>query len=143
VLGTCKCGNEPSGSIKCQEFLGYLRTIWLLKDSAPRSERQHRTKGYVHFYFTCIYLCTSARNIDFSILIHYSALVTLCILISSKYCGKQHYVIHVCNVETMCVFCEVVYRLLSIIWRICMTVLLPVLTSCSTYAYFILHKLSF
>jgi len=23
---TCECGNEPSGSIKCGEFLGYLRT---------------------------------------------------------------------------------------------------------------------
>ena len=21
VAGTCKCGNEPSGSIKCEEFL--------------------------------------------------------------------------------------------------------------------------
>ena len=25
-LGFCKCGNEPSGSIKCKEFLDYLRT---------------------------------------------------------------------------------------------------------------------
>jgi len=24
--GCCKCGNEPSGSIKCGEFLEYLRT---------------------------------------------------------------------------------------------------------------------
>jgi len=22
VMGTCECGNEPSGSIKCGEFLG-------------------------------------------------------------------------------------------------------------------------
>ena len=21
VVGTCECGNEPSGSIKCEEFL--------------------------------------------------------------------------------------------------------------------------
>ena len=26
VAGTYECGNEPSGSIKCGEFLGYLRT---------------------------------------------------------------------------------------------------------------------
>jgi len=26
VVGTCECGNEPSGSIKCGEFLDYLRT---------------------------------------------------------------------------------------------------------------------
>jgi hypothetical protein len=28
-------GNEPSRSIKCGEFLDYLRTGWLLKDFAP------------------------------------------------------------------------------------------------------------
>jgi hypothetical protein len=39
VAGTCKCGNEPSGSIKCEEFLDYLRTGELLeKDSAPWSD---------------------------------------------------------------------------------------------------------
>jgi len=26
VAGTCECGNEPSGSIKCEEFLDWLRT---------------------------------------------------------------------------------------------------------------------
>ena len=26
VVGSCKCGNEPSGSIKCEEFLAWLRT---------------------------------------------------------------------------------------------------------------------
>jgi hypothetical protein len=26
VAGTCECGNEPSGSIKCGEFLDNLRT---------------------------------------------------------------------------------------------------------------------
>jgi len=25
VAGTCECGNEPLGSIKCGEFLDYLR----------------------------------------------------------------------------------------------------------------------
>ena len=24
--GTCECGNEPSGSIICEEFLYYLKT---------------------------------------------------------------------------------------------------------------------
>jgi len=24
--GTCECGNEPSGSIECAEFLDYLKT---------------------------------------------------------------------------------------------------------------------
>ena len=26
VVGTCECGDEPSGSIKCGEFLDWLRT---------------------------------------------------------------------------------------------------------------------
>ena len=39
VMGTCECGNEPSGSIKCGEFLERLRTGRLLKnDSAPWSK---------------------------------------------------------------------------------------------------------
>jgi len=36
VEGTRECGNEHSGSIKCGEFLGWLKTGYLLKkDSAP------------------------------------------------------------------------------------------------------------
>ena len=36
---TCECGNESSGSIKCGEFLDYLRTGKLVKkDSAPWSK---------------------------------------------------------------------------------------------------------
>jgi len=36
VAGTCECRNEPSGSIKCGEFLEKLRTGEILKkDSAP------------------------------------------------------------------------------------------------------------
>jgi len=30
-IGTGECGNELLGSIKCGEFLGYLRTGYLLK----------------------------------------------------------------------------------------------------------------
>ena len=26
LAGTCDCGKEPSGSIKCGEFLNYLKT---------------------------------------------------------------------------------------------------------------------
>ena len=26
MVGTCECSNEPSGSIKCGEFIDYLRT---------------------------------------------------------------------------------------------------------------------
>ena len=39
VAGAGECGNELSGSIKCGEFLGQLRTDQLLKkDSDPWSE---------------------------------------------------------------------------------------------------------
>jgi hypothetical protein len=34
VAGTCECGNELSDSIKCGEFLDYLRNSELLKNSA-------------------------------------------------------------------------------------------------------------
>jgi len=34
--GRCECGDEPSGSIKCGEFLDYLKASWLpRKASAP------------------------------------------------------------------------------------------------------------
>jgi hypothetical protein len=35
VMGTYEYANEPSGSIKCGEFLDQLQTGWLVKDSAP------------------------------------------------------------------------------------------------------------
>ena len=39
VADACECGNEPSGSVKCGEFLDQLQTSWLLKkDSAPWSK---------------------------------------------------------------------------------------------------------
>jgi len=39
VAGTCECGNESSGSLKCREFRDWLKTDQLLKkDSAPLSE---------------------------------------------------------------------------------------------------------
>ena len=39
LVGTCECGNEPSVSIKCGEFLDRLRTGQLLKkDAAPMSK---------------------------------------------------------------------------------------------------------
>ena len=31
VSGTCECGNEPSGFIKCGELLDWLRNGWLYK----------------------------------------------------------------------------------------------------------------
>ena len=39
MAGTCKCGNEPSGSIKFGKFLDLLITVYLLKqDPAPWSK---------------------------------------------------------------------------------------------------------
>jgi hypothetical protein len=36
TIGIGECGNEPSGSIKCGEFLDLLRTCWLpKKEFAP------------------------------------------------------------------------------------------------------------
>ena len=39
MAGTCECGDEPSDSIKCMEFLDYPKTGCLLKrDPAPWSK---------------------------------------------------------------------------------------------------------
>jgi len=36
MAGARECGNKPSGSIKCGEFIDWMRTCQLLKkDSAP------------------------------------------------------------------------------------------------------------
>jgi len=32
VAEACECGNEPSHSVKCGEFLDQLQTSYLLKD---------------------------------------------------------------------------------------------------------------
>ena len=41
VADACECGDEPSGSVKCGEFLDQLQTGQLLKkDSAPWSKCQ-------------------------------------------------------------------------------------------------------
>ena len=46
MTGTCECGNELSGSIKCVEFLDQLKTDQLLnKDSAPWSEYSAKVAG--------------------------------------------------------------------------------------------------
>ena len=51
VTEACECGNEPSGSVKCGEFLDQLQTSQLLKKSAPWSKcRSHTTSsrfGYI------------------------------------------------------------------------------------------------
>ena len=36
VANACECGNEPSGSVKCGEFLDKLRTSQLLKKDSAR-----------------------------------------------------------------------------------------------------------
>jgi hypothetical protein len=38
VAGSCECGNEPSASIKCGEFLDTLITCYPLKTGAETAE---------------------------------------------------------------------------------------------------------
>ena len=49
VVGTCECANELSGSIKCGEFLDWLRTGQLLKkDSVPWSKQVSKYSALLH-----------------------------------------------------------------------------------------------
>ena len=57
MADTCDCGNEPSGSVKCGEFLDQLQTSQLLKkDSAPWSKEVS-----VLYADVCLDLCDSKR----------------------------------------------------------------------------------
>jgi hypothetical protein len=61
VASSCECGNKLSGSIKCGEFLGQLRTCSLLrKDSAPWS----------YLWVKGIYLVHVMKGIDKGLQLH-------------------------------------------------------------------------
>jgi hypothetical protein len=57
--GTCECQNDPSGSIKCGEFLDYMRTCSLhRKDCAPWNYLEHALPNDVflqHFPIRILY----------------------------------------------------------------------------------------
>ena len=51
VADACECDNEPSGSVKCGEFLDQLQTSQLLKkDSAPWSKEVYMVTCGVSCY---------------------------------------------------------------------------------------------
>ena len=54
MAGTSEWGNEPSGSIKCGEFLDYMKTGWILEnDSVPWMEPfKNHGLPFVHFQGT-------------------------------------------------------------------------------------------
>ena len=41
VVDACECGNEPSGSVKCGEFLDQLQTSQLLKQHSAACSQQY------------------------------------------------------------------------------------------------------
>jgi hypothetical protein len=45
MAGACECGNEPSGSTECGEFLDQLRNCQLFEHSAPWACRVGRSVG--------------------------------------------------------------------------------------------------
>jgi len=58
VADTCECGDEPSGSIKCGEFLDHLQTGYLLKkDSAPWSKQvwERKRKSSIWNRIFCVH----------------------------------------------------------------------------------------
>ena len=57
MADACECGNEPSGSVKCGEFLDYVQASQLLrKDSAPWS------KEYLLIIVVSYYENTAGKN---------------------------------------------------------------------------------
>ena len=53
MTGTCECANEPSGSVKCVEFLDQLRTGQLLrKDCAVWRQLTGASGKYASFMFS-------------------------------------------------------------------------------------------
>ena len=59
VTDACECGNEPSVSVKCGEFLDQLQTSQLLKkDSAPQSM-------YIYIIYMAVHDVTLSRLFDY------------------------------------------------------------------------------
>ena len=47
MAGTCECGNEPSGSIKCEEFLDWPKNGQLLnKESVAGIKYKYKISGF-------------------------------------------------------------------------------------------------
>jgi hypothetical protein len=58
---SCECGNEPPCSVKCGEFLDWLRTYQLLnKDCAPSSYLFVLYEMYKHWSTNAV--CQGAKN---------------------------------------------------------------------------------
>ena len=67
VAGTCGCGDETSGSLKCGEFLDQLRTGQLLKkDSAVRSNQvsKYCVQNIVRVQENCVYIFFCGNRIN-------------------------------------------------------------------------------
>ena len=63
MAGTCECANEPSGSIKCGEFLAWLRTGWLLRgDSAAWLVVKYFVCAMSLFSLPLLHVCSRAME---------------------------------------------------------------------------------
>ena len=49
MAGTCECGNEPSGSIKCGEFIDYLKTGLRLKKDCTAWSKGNKGFNYYNY----------------------------------------------------------------------------------------------
>jgi hypothetical protein len=50
VAGSCECGDEPSSSIKCGEFLEQLRAFWLLRKDSSSTALISCIYIYIYIY---------------------------------------------------------------------------------------------
>ena len=66
MADACECGNEPSSSVKCGEFLDQLQTSQLLKkDSAPWSINTAEVSKYM---FTILNTATFSVHVFYTLL---------------------------------------------------------------------------
>ena len=68
MADACECGNEPSGSVKCGEFLAYFKGVTTFKPfcrvHSPVNKRPYPKNGFIqpHDYFRWLLkICVCVR----------------------------------------------------------------------------------